>query len=152
MSTLDPKALKAKTLAKIKKLRETKMLARSEERESGESEVEDEGDFLTTAVEKMKSGQTGASKPKVVVMDDGDEELEDEEANGAGSAMEEENINEEIGENEKIVEEEIEQAPTETVYKMPKMVKRPYRLFTISIGFPDSVIQKCQVAFLLSVF
>lgn len=152
MSAVDPKTRKAKTLSKIKKLREAKMLAKTSDIESGESEADADTDFLTSAVEKMKSDKAAMAKPKVVIMDDGDEELDDNAANEDESAMLEEDVDEEIAENEEIEEEAIEEAPVETDQRKPKMVKRPYRCFSISIGFPDSVIQKCQVANFLQVF
>lgn len=150
----DPQASKAKTLAKIKKLRELKKSKQpSEDEEDGHEETEEEQgeDFLETSLKISKQLEQRAAKPKVVVLDD-DEIAEDEDLqkDDQEEAAQEEHVEENV-DGEEMQQEEIPVKEEQTQFKKPKKVKRPYRSFTISVGFPDSVVQKCQVLSYLSV-
>jgi hypothetical protein len=152
---VESQASKAKTLKKIKKLRELKRhnLNSGEEEDGIEEESEERGeDFLETAMRIRKEQEIPKKKPKVIIQDDG----EVSEENNLPDPSHNDEINEEIEEEhhngQEMMKEEIHAYIHEKHFPKLKKVKRPYRSFTISVGFPDSVVQKCQVILFLAVF
>ena len=136
----------------------------SEVRES-ESEPESENqagqDFLQQVVESINAKQRGA-KLSMIVQDDGDEpELPQgkierpTKVKATGSDKMEANQRKKHHENggQKHTQMELEEAEEyvaqemdeEPVIKQKKRIQHEYSKFTISLGFPDSLIQKCQV-------
>jgi hypothetical protein len=152
---VDPQVSKAKTLAKIKKLREHKRhnQVADEAEDDREPSLEEEGeDFLDTYLKITKKYDQGNSKAKVIIRDDDEPSPEKNLQTEETYDQKDEGILEEEPNNGEMQEEEICAQPEESGYKKPKKVKRPYRSFTISVGFPDSVVQKCQVAAVYRVF
>jgi hypothetical protein len=147
---MSAQAVKQKTLEKIKKLRAAKNSKRQDE-EDGLSEQEDGEDFIEMVLKEKEK----AKKPKkvVVLQEDGDEEepeMKKEEKNpqsGKSGIRNHQSNQEEIIDELPKVEQDVQIEPIaeENPKKAMSKVERPYKTFTISVGFPDSVIQKCQV-------
>jgi len=149
------KSLKEKRLKKLKLL---KMQSKHYRRDN-EEEQEDEEETGEQLMQLAAESKTKIGKAKIVIKEDG-EDSEKEEIAG----MDEEPLQEEQTEHlslkqsskkkkrsEKTVEEvqpHITEEDSEDLHFEEithTVIKRPYNSFTLTIGFPDSVIQKCQV-------
>ena len=149
------KALKEKRLKKLKQL---KMLSKPDQREE-QGEQEDEEETGEQLMQLAAESKTKIGKAKVLIKEDGEDSAEE-----GAPQMDEEPLSEQVPvqknskkaskKNKKaetsdqddqplITEEQPEEQHFEEVTHT--VIKRPYNSFTLSIGFPDSVIQKCQV-------